>query len=256
MLKNVACAAAAILSVGLAVTTYPPMADAAGARTTPHATRQLCGKAPRPGINTCFAVAQTTPVQPAATPNAVRPFATPGGYGPSDLQAAYSLPSGSAGAGQLVAIIDAYGAPNLESDLATYRAQYGLPACTTSNGCFHKLNQDGQASPLPAGDTGWAGETSLDVDMVSAICPLCKIDVLEANSAGGDLNTAIDTAVSSVPSLSRCPGAPASTRRRPARTVPPTAIPESPSRRVQVTAGTACPTPPRRPASSPSGEPP
>jgi len=196
MLKNLACAAAAILSVGLAVTTYPPMADAAGARTTPHATRQLCGKAPRPGINTCFAVAQTTPVQPAATPNAVRPFATPGGYGPSDLQAAYSLPSGSAGAGQLVAIIDAYGAPNLESDLATYRAQYGLPDCTTSNGCFHKLNQDGQASPLPAGDTGWAGETSLDVDMVSAICPLCKIDVLEANSAGGDLNTAINTAVS------------------------------------------------------------
>jgi subtilase family serine protease len=108
----------------------------------------------------------------------------PSGYGPSDLQSAYNLPSASDGTGQTVALVDAYDDPDAESDLATYRSTYGLPACTTANGCFLKVNQKGQQGdyPTPSGNTGWATELSLDVDMVSAGCPKCNILLVEANS--------------------------------------------------------------------------
>jgi subtilase family serine protease len=94
-----------------------------------------------------------------------------------------------------VAIVDAYDNPNAESDLAVYRSTYGLPPCTTANGCFKKVNQAGAASPLPAGDVGWGQEIALDVDMVSATCPQCKILLVEATTNGlADLFTAVDTA--------------------------------------------------------------
>jgi subtilase family serine protease len=126
----------------------------------------------------------------------ILPNVTPGpvGLGPSDLKSAYNL-SGTSGNGRTVAIVDAMDDPKAESDLAVYRQAYGLPACTTANGCFKKVNQTGAASPLPAGDYGWAEEISLDLDMVSAICPDCHILLVEATSAtGADLTTAIDTA--------------------------------------------------------------
>src|SRR6201999_2460811 len=115
------------------------------------------------------------------------------GYGPADLDSAYKLPT-NLGAGQTVAIVDAYDDPNAASDLATYRSQFGLPACTTANGCFRKINQNGQTSPMPTGDTGWAGEISLDLDMVSAICPNCSITLIEANDASDNLFTAVKEA--------------------------------------------------------------
>jgi hypothetical protein len=103
---------------------------------------------------------------------------TPSGYAPGDLQTAYGLTSfsGSNGKGQTVAIVDAFVDPNAAKDLAVYRAQYGLPACTGSNGCFATKAFGTRA------DAGWAEEESLDVDMVSAICPNCKILLVEAAS--------------------------------------------------------------------------
>ncbi|MEV5720565.1 putative Ig domain-containing protein [Amycolatopsis mediterranei] len=140
---------------------------------------------------TCFAERQTDTMRAALAPNAL-----PGGFGPSGLRSAYNLTaSGSASA--TVAIVDSNDDPNAESDLATYRSTYGLPACTTANGCFKKVNENGQSSPLPAADSGWAGEISLDVDMVSAICPNCHILLVEANQPSmADLGTAVNTAVS------------------------------------------------------------
>ncbi|HEX8967194.1 MAG TPA: S53 family peptidase [Chloroflexota bacterium] len=127
-----------------------------------------------------------------------KPSATgqPSGYGPADLRSAYQLPSTSAGAGQTVAVVDAYDDPNAESDLGVYRAQYGMSSCTTANGCFRKVNQYGQSSyPRPSGS--WAEEISLDLDMVSAVCPNCKILLVEARSSSlADLGTAVNTAVS------------------------------------------------------------
>jgi subtilase family serine protease len=117
----------------------------------------------------------------------------PPGYGPADLRAAYNLPA-TGGTGQTVAIVDAGDDPNAESDLAVYRQTYGLPACTTANGCFQKVNQDGQSSPLPI-DRGWNLEISLDLDMVSAACSSCHIVLVEGNSASvSDLAASENTA--------------------------------------------------------------
>jgi outer membrane protein assembly factor BamB len=108
------------------------------------------------------------------------------GLSPCQIQDAYRLPSQVTGTGRTVAIVDAYDNPNAEADLATYRTQYGLPPCTTANGCFKKLNQAGAPSPLPTADIGWGVEISLDLDAVSAACPLCHITLVEANSSGGN----------------------------------------------------------------------
>jgi len=102
------------------------------------------------------------------------------GYTPCDLRAAYALTS-SGGVGQTVAIVDAYDDPNAAADLAVYRAAYGLPACTTANGCFRKVDQNGGTN-YPVANTGWAEEISLDLDMVSAVCPNCHILLVEASS--------------------------------------------------------------------------
>jgi len=104
---------------------------------------------------------------------------SPSGYGPSDLQSAYKLPSSTNGAGQTVAIVDAYDDPNAAADLNTYRSTYGLTACGT--GCFSKVNQTG-GSRMPRANGGWAQEISLDLDMVSAVCPNCHILLVEASS--------------------------------------------------------------------------
>jgi subtilase family serine protease len=116
------------------------------------------------------------------------------GYGPADLRGAYGLPS-SGGAGQTVAIVDAFGDNTAEADLNTYRSTYGLPACTTANGCFKKVNQNGVQGSYPANNQGWALETQLDLEMVSAVCPSCKILLVEAtNNQSNSLYAAEDTA--------------------------------------------------------------
>jgi N-acetylneuraminic acid mutarotase len=156
-------------------------------------TRAVC-QAAQKGYATCMSLLRTN----VKTRKGMNPDLTPSGYGPSDLQSAYDLPSATSGSGQTVAIVDAFDDPNAEADLQVYRAQYGLPVCDTANGCFQKVNQDGQASPLPpaAGSNGWDVEESLDIDMVSAVCPNCHIDLVEANSNDDtDLDTAEDTAV-------------------------------------------------------------
>jgi subtilase family serine protease len=111
------------------------------------------------------------------------------GWRPSDLQAAYNLPSSSKGKGQIVAIVDAYDNPNVASDLAAYRSHFGLPPAD-----FTKYNQEGQQGNYPKGNDGWGVEIDLDVEMVSAVCPNCTIYLVEAND-GGNLGTAVKEAV-------------------------------------------------------------
>jgi subtilase family serine protease len=127
--------------------------------------------------------------------NAGAPMATgtPSGYGPADLRAAYKL-TGTGSATQTIAIVDAYDDPNAESDLAVYRSQFGLPACTTANGCFQKVDQNG-GTKYPRGNQGWAEEISLDLDMASAICPSCRILLVEAaTNSFANLAIAVDRA--------------------------------------------------------------
>ncbi|MGW0086580.1 carboxypeptidase regulatory-like domain-containing protein [Streptomyces sp. NPDC003393] len=121
---------------------------------------------------------------------------TPAGYGPSDIQDAYDLPASSNS--PTVAIVDAFDDPQAESDLAVYRAQYGLPPCTTDNGCFTKVAQDGSKNypPTPPPGDNWAGEIALDLDAVSAACPSCHILLVEATTDQNfdSLPTAVETA--------------------------------------------------------------
>jgi len=135
--------------------------------------------------------------KPSSTP-APTPTPTAGpvaGYGPVQIQGAYGL--GSGGSGQTVAIVDAYDDPTAESDLAVYRARFGLSACTTANGCFKKVNQSGVQGSYPKADGGWAQEISLDLDMVSATCPNCHILLVEASSATfANLAAGVNTAAS------------------------------------------------------------
>jgi PKD repeat protein len=117
-----------------------------------------------------------------------------GGFSPGDLRSAYGLPS-TGGDGQLVAITIAYDDPNAESDLATYRSHYGLPACAAAGACFAKVNQDGESGNYPEPNPKWALETSLDLDMVSATCPQCRIVLVEADSNEfDDMASAVETA--------------------------------------------------------------
>ena len=111
--------------------------------------------------------------------------AAPAAGTPAWLQQAYDLSylSATQGVNQTIAVIDAYDDPTAESDLATFRSEYGLPACTTANGCFKKVSQRGSSRFLPATDTGWASEEALDLDAVSSLCPNCHIILVEANSA-------------------------------------------------------------------------
>ena len=132
----------------------------------------------------------------------VKSDATPTGLGATDLRSAYSLKTVTTSPGT-IAVVDAYDYANAESDLAKYRAEYGLPACTAASGCFRTVNQNGAASPLPgtapAGDD-WTVEAALDLDMASAACPTCKLILVEAtNDTGDGLYVAQDGAASLAP---------------------------------------------------------
>jgi len=135
----------------------------------------------------CFALVRSDVggapnVARGAHASASRP-STPSGYGPVQLQGAYALPSSTAGSGQTVALVESGDYPTAAADLSTYRTYFGLPACTTANGCFNKVGQTGSSKSLPRENAGWAEETALDMDMVSATCPNCHILIVEANSA-------------------------------------------------------------------------
>ncbi|SEG53921.1 Kelch motif-containing protein [Actinacidiphila yanglinensis] len=178
------------LQVPLAATASaaPPAASSAKSQTSAVRT---CGTA-KPGQFSCFALRRTDiPAKKGVQPDAT----IPDGFGPGDLQSAYALPA-DGGAGETVAIVDAYDDPNAAADLAVYRDQFGLPACTEDSGCFQKVSQRGGTDDLPSPDPGWAGEISLDVDMVSAVAPNAHILLVEADSANfEDLGAAVDEAV-------------------------------------------------------------
>jgi subtilase family protein len=159
------------------------------------------------GHHRCLAQILTFGAERSRSPRAVSPLAVPAGFGPADLQSAYGIDPYKLATTTppLVAITDAFGYPKLEADLAVYRQTYGLPACTTASGCLKIVNQQGQTTNLPSAPPAsddWTVETALDVDMVSAACPRCRILVVQANDdtsnqqGVGGLEIAQNTAVS------------------------------------------------------------
>ena len=192
--RSALCLAAALTLVGCLPDPTASDGDAAATTEAARASeaaggmfqQRVCGAAQKGQVR-CHALVR------AAADGSLRPASVALGYGPADLQSAYQLPDG--GAGATIAIVDAFDDPSAESDLATYRANYGLSACTTANGCFRKVNQAGAASPLPRRDLSWELEISLDLDAASAVCPRCRLLLVEANSNSfSDLAAAVNTA--------------------------------------------------------------
>jgi subtilase family serine protease len=164
--KAVAALAATVLLAGLGAATAPPPAAAGVARPM-------------------IVIQPAAPGAPAV--GGIR------GYAPADLRTAYGL-DGTGAQGRVVAIVDAFDDPNAEADLGTYRSTFGLPPCTTANGCFRKLDARG-GTRYPRADVAWSREISLDLDMLSASCPDCRIVLVEADGAGiPDLGIAENTA--------------------------------------------------------------
>lgn len=198
--RRISARLAALTAAAVAAMTVAlPAAQAAGgtaaaapkAATAAHpGVEQVCST-PKKGEFSCMALRRTDVkgikgIQPMAS--------TPSGFGAADLQSAYNLPA-NGGAGQTIAIVDAYDDPTAEADLAVYRQQYGLPPCTTDNGCFKKIDQHGGTN-YPSPDPDWSGEISLDLDMVSAAAPNAHILLVEADSAYfDDMAAAVDQAV-------------------------------------------------------------
>jgi subtilase family serine protease len=121
------------------------------------------------------------------------------GLHPFDLHAAYGLPAGGAN-GRTIAVVDAMDDPFAEADMALYRSTFGLPACTTANGCFRKIDGSGGSSYPPA-DSGWSKEVSVDLDMASAACPDCHILLVEAASPDMPVLAAAEDTAAAVPGV-------------------------------------------------------
>jgi subtilase family serine protease len=169
------------------LTAQLPGAVAAPA-TGKHAVK-VCSTATAPHTAACHALKLVD--DKGVTPAAATPPST--GLTPTGLRSAYKLAGLSANS-RTVAIVDAYGYPNLERDLGVYRSQFGLTACTVASGCLRIIDQNG-GTALPRFNAGWAGEQALDVDAVSAAAPDAKILVVQAKSASfADLGTAVVTA--------------------------------------------------------------
>ena len=202
----------AALSAGVLGLTTSPAASAALTRSA-YRAENVCA-APRYGSAGCLglrlvaASLTRADLRSAATEQAeeaaqgVKPAVqnrTPNkeGLTPVRLHAAYSLPTETLSAStQTIAVVDAFNDPTAEADLGVYDKQFGLPACTTANGCFRKLDEQGHASPLPANEGGWATEISLDVQMAHAICQNCHVLLVEASSESlTDLGAAVEAAV-------------------------------------------------------------
>ena len=146
-----------------------------GGAANAHSAARVCPGSPI-GTASCHALVVTDGV---GNPNA---STSPTGLSPGTIKSVYNYSTSStAGAGQTIAIVDAYDDPTAESDLATFSSQYELPACTTANGCFKKVDQNGGSS-YPRKDAGWALEISLDVQWAHAIAPGAKILLVEASS--------------------------------------------------------------------------
>jgi len=182
------------LTGGTILLTVAGLGMTQAAATNAHASSRAVCDAVSAGFARCSSHVLTD-----ARGNPLASASTPSGYGPAQFHGAYSLPTTATGA-QTIAIVDAYDDPTAKADLDTYDSTYGLlpfPSCggPVTTACFQKVNQDGNAAPLPNKNAGWALEIALDVETAHEICQNCKILLVEANTNSfANLGTAVNTA--------------------------------------------------------------
>src|ERR1700694_1111250 len=173
--------ALAIASVGIFAVV--PVATPAKTIAVAHFARPLaagCARAAA-GSATCLAQANRRGIS-----RGIDYPTSPDGVGlfPSQIKAAYNWPTRArAGAGETIAIVDAFDNPAVEADLAVFDKQFGLPECTIKNNCLTKVNSRGGKS-LPPYSEIWEFEISIDVQWAHAIAPGAKILLVEATTDG------------------------------------------------------------------------
>ncbi len=123
----------------------------------------------------------------------------PTSLSPTSILTAYGLTGVAPPSTQTIAIVDAYDDATIAADLAEFDKRFSLPACTEANGCFRKVNQSGNAAPLPKStgveERGWAQEIATDVEVAHGVCQSCKILLVEATTNGNNnLYAAVQTA--------------------------------------------------------------
>ena len=157
---------------GAMVLAISPAANAAPSPTgAGHRVSRVCAAASA-GEASCNALVRTD----------IAPAVTPSGYGPADLRSAYKLTTPGSSS-QTIAIVDAYDDPTAESRPRRRTARSSVcRRARTANGCFRKVDQNGGTTYPHRKHGGWAQEISLDLDMVSAICPNCHILLVEAKT--------------------------------------------------------------------------
>ena len=195
MIKRIAVSVAGVLALSLSAMALPgAQAAPLAPRASTHSAR-VCRVSISPDRVGCFARVRTDiNGMPLVTPS------VPSGLGPTQFHAAYQLPTTATG-NQTIAIVDAYKNPNVFKDLKAYNLAFGLPvfpkcSATHKKSCFQVLNQNGTATPLPAGNTGWGLEIDLDVQVAHAVCQNCKIMLIEAASDDfTDIEAAVNRAV-------------------------------------------------------------
>jgi kumamolisin len=109
----------------------------------------------------------------------------------------YLVTRNPSGGSRAIAVVEAYDAPNLASDLAVFSAQFGLPAPSAANFQVIYASAGGCAAggAKPGYDQGWEAEASLDVQWVHGMAPHATIFVVEAASESpGDLFAAVTVA--------------------------------------------------------------
>jgi len=151
-----------------------------------HLARTTCAQVS--GRPTCLALQVLS--------NGITPLCSPSsncGFTPQQLERAYNITSELGnGKGTTVAVIEAGDLAAATTDLASYRTEYGLGMANLT-----KYNETGQQSNYPPSceDYGWCLETDLDIDMISAACPKCNIDLMEAKGGISDFEAAETEAV-------------------------------------------------------------
>jgi subtilase family serine protease len=129
-----------------------------------------------------------------AEPGVNLPTPPSSAFSPLQIRHAYGFDQvANQGAGQVIGIVDAYDDPNVQADLTLFSKQFGLPACTTSNGCFREIFQ---GNKRPAANANWSVEIALDVEWAHAVAPQATILLVETSSNSfGNLLAGVDLAV-------------------------------------------------------------
>ena len=140
---------------------------------------------------------------PLSTKPAAPPFCGGGFicYPPQFVRAAYNFPTNLDGTGQTILIVDAFGSPSIQSDLAIFDGALGLPAPPS----FTILCPEGGCPPFdpndPHNQASWSLETSLDVEYAHAMAPGANIVLVVASTSSGNAINSAEAAA-----LPRYPG--------------------------------------------------